>query len=147
MERIIHLALKLAADYTLKGIRLNTGLMLKEVDTLCVEVPEILWSDLNLITIYSKLPNVKKREYVAHAIGHYFLHRRNPSTFFEFLPKFTHNREIEADAFAAYFLVPTWELQRALLSHKTIESLSQHFGVTYEFIAFRLGLEKILNIC
>ena len=80
----------------------------------------------------------KRRELVAHALGHHFLHAGN-HLYFETHDQFiTFKQEHEAQCFAAELLIP----REALNNIKTspIDELAEHFSVTEEFMKFRLEI-------
>ena len=81
---------------------------------------------------------IKKRELVAHALGHHFLHAGN-HLYFETHDQFiTFKQEHEAQCFAAELLIPTLILEP--IKTWPAHELAEHFSVTEELIKFRLKL-------
>ena len=82
----------------------------------------------------------KKRELIAHALGHHFLHAGNHLYFEEHDQFITFKQEHEAQCFAAELLIP----REALNDTKSlpIDELAEHFSVTEEFMKFRLEILK-----
>lgn len=80
----------------------------------------------------------KKRELIAHALGHHFLHTGNYlyfKTHDQFIP---FKQEYEAQCFAAELLMP--KLLFNPRKHLPFEDLADFFSVTEEFVKFRLEI-------
>lgn len=86
----------------------------------------------------------KKRELLAHALGHHFLHAGN-HLYFEENDQFTvFNQEYEADCFAAELLLPREIFKQHM--HLTIKQIADHFDVERSLVKFHLKtfLGKVL---
>jgi len=82
----------------------------------------------------------KRRELVAHALGHHFLHAGN-HLYFETHDQFiTFKQEHEAQCFAAELLIPRETLNE--IKSLPIDELAEYFSVTEEFMRFRLAILK-----
>lgn len=79
-----------------------------------------------------------RRERIAHALGHHFLHAGN-----QLLERgimndhLTRREETEATAFAMALLVPADELFQCLAMGMDVSELADHFGVTESFVRAR----------
>lgn len=82
----------------------------------------------------------KKREYIAHELGHYFFHSGNMLFYKRKDPIMVSRDERRAEEFALYLLVPEDRLKKLInvLDPPSIEELAEEFGVTVEFMAKRL---------
>lgn len=95
------------------------------------------------IAIKNTVDLKKRRELIAHALGHHFLHTGNHLYFEEHDQFVAFKQEYEAQCFAAEVLMP-----KALLTpirNWTIHELSNHFSVTEELVRFRLEILKGKN--
>ena len=73
----------------------------------------------------------KKRELIAHALGHHFLHQGN-HLYFENRDQFTaFKQEHEAQYFAAELLMPNKELKK--VKHLTVAEIANFFSVPEDF--------------
>lgn len=92
------------------------------------------------VILNKELPFAKKRQFLAHALGHHYLHAGN----YIFLSKNRHfqndKEEAQADEFAAHLLIPETELIPII--HHELEDLADNFQVQPEFIKYRLSLIK-----
>lgn len=80
----------------------------------------------------------KRRELIAHALGHHFLHEGN-HLYFETHDQFvTFKQECEAQAFAAELLIPEKLLKP--LANLPVHELSDRFCVTDELVKYRLEI-------
>lgn len=82
----------------------------------------------------------KKRELIAHALGHHFLHTGNHLYFEEHDQFVTFKQEYEAQCFAAELLIPTSILKP--MKTWPIHELAEYFCVTEELVKFRLKILK-----
>lgn len=82
----------------------------------------------------------KKREYIAHELGHYFFHVGNMLFYKRKDPLMVSRDEKKAEDFALYLLVPEDRLRKLVdvLDPPSIEDLADEFGVTVEFMKRRL---------
>jgi hypothetical protein len=90
-----------------------------------------------------KTQNIAFREDVAHELGHAISHCGN-----SLLKEKTiiRKQEMQANAFAAYFLMPVYVFEEALKYCSNDYELAEEFGVTVEFVKFRKKLtEALLN--
>ncbi|MFZ5391661.1 MAG: ImmA/IrrE family metallo-endopeptidase [Patescibacteria group bacterium] len=92
------------------------------------------------IILNNLLSHTKKRRYLAHALGHHFLHTGNQLFFAKNRYHQNIKEEAQAEEFAAYLLIPKQELTPIL--HLNIEELAEHFQVPPQFINKRLLLAK-----
>ena len=101
---------------------------------------ELFVSDEQLkeICLRAGLPRAQKRELIAHALGHYFLHGGNRFYFAAEEPDTLDRQEQEAWEFAAYLLVREEELQKRL--PWSVRQLARKFRVTEDFMRLRLAL-------
>lgn len=92
-------------------------------------------------TIYMNKPDNTHdyRSFVIHEYGHYTYQCGN----IEYLPN-KNKYEMEAQAFAAYFLMPIGIFEKHLELEENDYELSQDFGVTLELVKFRKSLTKAL---
>ncbi|HCE30924.1 hypothetical protein A2778_05770 [Candidatus Daviesbacteria bacterium RIFCSPHIGHO2_01_FULL_40_24] len=76
----------------------------------------------------------KKRELIAHALGHHFLHRGNHMYFEESDQFKKFKQEIEAQCFATELLIPHAIFNQ--VKHLSIKNLSNYFCVDEEVVRF-----------
>lgn len=88
------------------------------------------------IGIKSTVNPKKRRELIAHALGHHFLHAGNHLYFEEHDQFVTFKQEYEAQCFAAELLIPTLILEP--IKTWPVRELAEHFSVTEELVKFRL---------
>jgi Zn-dependent peptidase ImmA (M78 family) len=81
------------------------------------------------------LPRVWRRWVIAHALGHYFMHRGNQLWFRRKDDVLRRQQETQAERFAAYLLIPQAELGR--LRSLDLWDFAEHFEVPPECIALR----------
>ena len=92
------------------------------------------------IGIKTTVNQKKRRELIAHALGHHFLHAGN-HLYFEHHDQFiTFKQEHEAQCFAAELLIPTLLLEP--IKDWSIYELADYFSVNEDFISFRLEILK-----
>lgn len=115
------------------------------LDTLGIEVlevplegrvKEIFFADY--VVIKKGLDEPEKRELIAHALGHYFLHAGNHLAFSQSAVAIDNYHERQADVFGAFLLVP-----RTTFSNYF--DLASEFRITTEFANFRLKLQLIYS--
>ncbi len=92
------------------------------------------------IIINNLLAFIDKRRYLAHALGHHFLHTGNQLFFAQQRHNQNIKEEAQAEEFAAYLLVPEKTLQDNL--HLPLEELSEYFEVPDQFMQYRLQLTQ-----
>ncbi|NLK53067.1 MAG: ImmA/IrrE family metallo-endopeptidase [Syntrophomonadaceae bacterium] len=94
----------------------------------------------NTIYIGQALDNSCRREYLVHEAGHVY-HAGNTAL----LDSFTMDKnEAQAQAFAAYFLMPIGVFEAHLARGETDYALGEIFGVKQELVAYRKELSKAL---
>lgn len=85
------------------------------------------------------MPNAETPEYrrlLAHEVGHVFLHDYNT---FRQISSNNRKFEAQADAFAAYFLMPNDTFMKDLRTYNEYD-LSELYGLPIDFIHFRIKL-------
>jgi len=80
----------------------------------------------------------KRRELIAHALGHHFLHTGNHLYFEQHDQFVTFKQEHEAQCFAAELLIPTLLLEP--LKDLPIYELADYFSVDEDLVKFRLEI-------
>lgn len=90
------------------------------------------------IVVNSELSNRKKRELVAHAIGHHLLHAGNHLAMQKRIYSFGNYHEKQANVFAACLLMPHAELSRFISDRSRIDEIANHFQVQEELVRLRL---------
>lgn len=88
-----------------------------------------------------KTQNNAFRECVVHELGHAICHCGN-SLLKE--KAVVNKQEMQANAFAAYFLMPVYVFEEALKYCSNDYELAEEFGVTPEFVQFRKKLTEAL---
>jgi Zn-dependent peptidase ImmA (M78 family) len=101
---------------------------------------EIYFGDY--IVIKDDLPVEEKRELIAHALGHHFLHAGNHLVFAQYIYSIDNYQERQANVFAAYLLIPDEKLQKILYPDVLTFELAEKFEVTSKFMEFRLKLAQ-----
>jgi hypothetical protein len=88
-----------------------------------------------------KTQNNAFREDVVHELGHAFFHYGN-----SMLKEKTviSKQEMQANAFAAYFLMPVYVFEESLKLGRSDYDLAEEFGVTVNFVRFRKELTEAL---
>jgi len=88
-----------------------------------------------------KTQNNAYREDIVHELGHAYSHCGN-----SLLKNKTvvSKQEIQADAFAAYFLMPVYVFEEAMKYCGNDYELAEEFGVTINFVKFRKQLTEAL---
>lgn len=88
-----------------------------------------------------KTQNKAFREEVVHELGHALFHYGN-----SMLKEKTviSKQEMQANAFAAYFLMPVYVFEESLKLGRSDYDLAEEFGVTVNFVRFRKELTEAL---
>lgn len=96
----------------------------------------------NSKTIYigCALENTLKRECIVHEAAHMYHYYNTALSDSTFLDK----NEKQAQAFAAYFLMPVGVFEAHVSQNKNDHELAETFGVTQELITFRKELSRTL---
>ena len=92
------------------------------------------------IVIRNDLPEEEKRELIAHALGHHFLHAGNHLVFAQYTYSMDNYQERQANVFAACLLIPDMELKLKLYDDIARNELANIFQVTPRFAEFRAKL-------
>jgi len=97
--------------------------------------------DRTVIIVDRSLSSSKKREIIAHELGHYFFHTGNMILYKKKNSLEANKDERKAQEFALYLLVPEDKLRELLdvIDPPTLEELADEFGVTVEFMKERLS--------
>jgi len=103
------------------------------------------FKDKTAIIVDKPSSSKKKREFIAHELGHFLFHTGNMILYKERNPIEASKDERKAQDFALYLLIPDERLTRLInvIDPPSIEDLADEFGVTVEFMKERLELEKI----
>jgi len=106
------------------------------------------FKDKTAIIVDKSSSSKKKREFIAHELGHFLFHTGNMILYKERNCIETSRDERKAQDFALYLLVPEDRLKKFLdvLDPPSIEELAEEFGVTVEFMRERLKLEDIIQL-
>ena len=91
-----------------------------------------------MIAVNSRLSKRKRRELVAHAIGHHLMHAGNHLAMQKRIYSFGNYHEKQANIFAAVLLMPSDELRRMLKAKPKLHEIAEHFQVTEELVKLRL---------
>mgnify|MGYP001328596294 CR=1 FL=1 len=91
------------------------------------------------IILNKKMPYSQKRRYLAHALGHHFLHAGNYLFFSQMRYLQNTKEEIQAEEFAAFLLIPPISLSS--IHSDDIAELADYFQVPPSFMQFRLSLQ------
>ena len=92
------------------------------------------------IILNNLLSHIKKRRYLAHALGHHFLHTGNQLFYAKQRYHQNIKEEAQAEEFAAHFLIP--DSQLIPIIDWNISELAEQFQVPPQFIKYRLRLVK-----
>jgi Zn-dependent peptidase ImmA (M78 family) len=157
MNRIVAKANEIRRKYGLDD--LNS--VVEKLGTEIVELPlgsiirEAYFKDLGVIVIDPELRPYKKRHLVAHGLAHHLFHRKSKVNYFlndfdDFLRSLkVRKQELEAEVFAAYFLIPENKLNAVLKEHEDspnpIPELADEFQVSENFMRKRLEFAKLLS--
>ena len=148
MNRVIDLAKRIRGEYgeDLDQIAESLGLNV---------IPEKLEGRLTefyvpgSIVVSSDLPERKRRELVAHAIGHHLLHAGNHLAMQKRIYSFGNYHEKQANVFAACLLMPSDEFEKYLKTRPRVDQIANHFQVMEELVRLRLmvwaNFERDLN--
>lgn len=98
--------------------------------------------DRVVIIVDKNSPSSKKREYIAHELGHFFFHTGNEILYKEMNPLLVSKDERRVQDFALYLLIPEGRLRELLdvLDPPSLEDLADEFSVTVEFMKERLEI-------
>lgn len=97
------------------------------------------------IGICSHIADNKRRELIAHALGHHFLHTGN-QFYFESCDQFvTFKQEFEAECFATELLMPRELLSKA--KQLPISKAADYFLVTKNFLKLGFGTTQKGELC
>lgn len=137
MMRVIDRANEINRRYgnDLNGIAENLGLTV---------IPQKLEGRLTefyfpgAIVIGLHLSKKRKRELIAHAIGHHLFHAGNHLSMQKRIYSFGNYHEKQANVFAAVLLMPTDELLRLLKAKPRMDEIADYFRVTEELVRLRL---------
>jgi Zn-dependent peptidase ImmA (M78 family) len=88
-----------------------------------------------------KTQNKAFREDVVHELGHAFFHYGNSMLKEKVVIS---KQEMQANAFAAYFLMPVYVFEESLKLGRSDYDLAEEFGVTVNFVRFRKELTEAL---
>lgn len=111
--------------------------VLEKLDIQAVDVPlagrlkELYFGDV--VVLMQGLSEPERRELIAHALGHHFLHAGNHYAASRGAYSWDKYQERQAEVFAAYYLMPE------ISSDKRFE-LAEQYQVTEKFAGFRLKL-------
>ena len=94
----------------------------------------------DIVILNQKKNLFKKRHYLAHALGHHFMHTGNHLFFAKMRYLQNSKEETQAEEFAAHLLIPDQELIPII--HWNIAELADYFQVSPQFVKYRLGLVK-----
>lgn len=139
MNRAIKKAKEIYSKY---GNNLDKILAKEKIEVL--ELPlagrfkEIFFGDY--IILKDKLSPEEKRELTAHALGHHFLHAGSHYAASKKIYSFSNYHEKQANAFAAYLLMPDDKLEKMLYPDIANTELANEFDITPKFAEFRLKL-------
>ena len=159
MKYIIKKANRVRSEYRLDDLDFLASKLGAEV----VEYPlgriikEAYFKDLRVIVVDPNLHPYKKRHLIVHGLAHHLFHRNVKVNYFLDNPDFLTNQrirgiEIEAELFAAYFLIPEDKLNKILKeewikkSYDPIPALAEEFQVSENFMRKRLGFWKQYKI-
>lgn len=96
---------------------------------------------INDVILTPKSQNKAYRENVVHEIGHAQCHCGNSLLKSKII---VDKQEQQAEAFAAYFLMPIYVFEEALKYCNSDYELAEEFGVTVKFVQFRKKLTEAL---
>ena len=85
------------------------------------------------IVLKSGLSEAERKELIAHALGHHFLHTGNHLAVSSGTYSWDKLQERQADVFAAYLLMPK-------MNNSSVQEITKTFLVTEKFASFRLKL-------
>lgn len=104
---------------------------------------EIYFTDHTVIN--KNLTKPERRQLLAHALCHHLMHAGNHILKKQLPYSYGNYHEKQADVFAAYLLIPEYELERLIGYNLTIYELAEKFEVLPYFAKFRIGLAKHYN--
>jgi len=98
---------------------------------------------INDVILTPKTQNNAFRENVIHEVGHAYCHSGNSLMKNKIV---VDKQEQQAEAFAAYFLMPVYVFEEALKYCSNDYELAEEFGVTVKLVQFRKWLtESLMN--
>lgn len=103
----------------------------------------LLIDELETTIVYNLNQQPERRNFtLGHELGHYFLHRHKESQFVDRAANMLNNQikpfEIQANAFAAYLLVPS-DILSAMLNYRfSFYKIAKTSKISYEFLHWRL---------
>lgn len=135
--------------------RENIKLMDFDIENSDVSGAILIDNENTQILVNSKDKRTRRRFTVAHELGHYYLHKekfQKDGAFIDYRDGSLNERELEADYFAGYLLVPTEKLEKIYAVLKKIYSeisdrinwLAKRFNVSRNAMYVRLSQEGIL---
>jgi len=132
------------AEEVFKKYGNDLDVILDALDIEVLEVPlegrvkEIFFNDH--IVIKEGLSEPEKRELIAHALGHYFLHAGNHLAFSQSPVAIDNYHERQADVFAAYLLIPDQKLKKSYNMSISISDLANELNTNIPLLQLRLSL-------
>jgi Zn-dependent peptidase ImmA (M78 family) len=110
----------------------------EELDNISAVITSL--NNKTAIIVDKNASSQKKREYIAHELGHYFFHTGNMVLYKKKNPLEVSRNEKKAQEFALYLLVPEDRLNKLLnvIDPPSIDELAEEFGVTVEFMKERI---------
>ncbi|HOJ92360.1 MAG TPA: ImmA/IrrE family metallo-endopeptidase [Dictyoglomaceae bacterium] len=94
---------------------------------------------IQVIIVNREHPRVRQRFTVAHELGHFFLHQKNP-VYTEYLDKEEDTFEYEANTFAGNLLLPDFMLKKYI--YLPLEKIADIFFVSKSTVEHRLKYFK-----
>jgi len=122
----------------------NLTLICKELglevieDNLEGRLKEVYFGDS--IVVKKDLKKAEKQELIAHAIGHHLMHAGNHLSQQKRIYSFGNYHERQANAFAAYLLIPENKLGSKIYDGVRADELAEHFNVTEKLMSYRLKI-------
>lgn len=153
MNRVARLATDLLDRYGIKNVPVPLEPLLKDnrivVTNWSFSPPYIGMSGCgkykNFVAVQRGLSCESRRRVIGHEGAHVVLHAGNHF----YMVKDSLQRilvdkqELQAEAFAAYYLIPEWELER--VQYLRLDELADHFLVPEDLVKFRLYLKRQLK--
>jgi len=120
--------------------RFNIYYFIEDLDS--VDALMVRFDDKEAIIIAKDISPTKRRELIAHELGHFLFHTGNGILYKKKNPLWVSQDEVRAQRFALYLLIPDERLTRLInvIDPPSIEELAEEFGVTVEFMRERLEL-------
>ncbi|MBU0648103.1 ImmA/IrrE family metallo-endopeptidase [Patescibacteria group bacterium] len=95
------------------------------------------------IVLNQTMTHNNKRHYLAHALGHHYMHTGNYLFFTQMRYLQNTKEEVQAEEFAAHLLIPNNKLRQT--TNLNIAELADHFQVSPHFVKYRLELQSKLT--